>query len=213
MPHGDTFFFAQSDGIPARYQCADGQIITAEAGLHGGFTVGSSRIVTLTWDQAMYLRRLDGEICVGQQCNLYLLDGSLHACEGGSFSYCRWTGDSFLHEHVNVPFHQATLITEPVAEPFTPPYEKELHQAGPGRRWWQKLTVTTPDGFVSIDGEYDTAQLYVDGELLADNFFSGESWQIPARLLYGRTCYLVMSELKEGSCYLEYRQPLLKSAR
>ena len=66
------------------------------------------------------------------------------------------------------------------------------------------MTVSSPEGFVQIDGEYDTAQIYADGQLVADHFYIGEIWQVPALLLYGRECYLVMSELK-GDCYLESR--------
>ncbi len=208
---GDTYFFARIEGIPARY-CLNGRTYTAQAGLNSGFTADGVRIVTLTWEQARYLRRLNGQLYVGQACNLYWLDNAVHACEDGSFSYHRWNGEDFICEAFNVPFHPAALILEDTHEPFTPPYEKELHLSGPGNRRWQKMSVTTPEGFVSIGGEYDTAQIYADGELVADNYFSGEIWQVPARLLWEKECYLVMSEMKEGCCYLEYRQPPLKSA-
>lgn len=208
---GNTYFFAQVEGVPASYRL-NNRTYTAQAGLNSGFVADGVRIVTLTWDQARYLRRLNGQLYVGQGCNLYWLDGAVYASEAGSFCYHRWNGESFVTEAVNIPFHPAALMLEPVAEPFTPPYEKELHLSGPGKRWWQKMSVTTPEGFVSIGGEYDTAQIYADGQLVADNFFSGEIWQVPARLLWEKECYLVMSEMKEGCCYLEYRQPPLKSA-
>lgn len=202
-----TYFFAQIDGIPAQYQfiLSDGRTETfhAEAGLNGGFTVGHVRIVTIDWARAQYLRRLDGQIYIGERCNLYALDGAVQAIEDGSFSYHRWTGDRFVRVAVERPFHQAVMTLEPADEPFTPRYEQELHLSGPGSRRWYKLTVSSPEGFVPINGPYDTAQVYADGQLAADHFFSGEPWYIPAELLYGRNCYLVMSELG-NDCYLEY---------
>ena len=208
---GETYFFAQVDGIPAQYQfaMADGSVktISAEAGLNAGFTVAGARIVTLRWEQAKYLRKLDGHVYVGQQCNLFMLDGDIQAIEPGSFAYHRWTGEEFACAAVNRPFHQAALTMSPVDEPFAPPYEHELHLSGPGRRWWYKLEVSTPEGLVPIGGEYDTAQIYVDGQLAADHFFNGETWRVPAALLHGKTCYAVMSELK-NDCYLEYREPI-----
>ena len=162
------------------------------------------RIVTLPWDQAKVLRRLEGELYVGCGCNLYMLRGELCAVEGGSFAYARWTGEGFEYGAVNRPTDQAVLTMEPAAEPFIPPYAEELSLGGPRERIWRRMHVSSPDGWVRIEGEYDAAQIYADGQLAADNFFSGEQWLVPASLLYGRVCYLVMSELKDD-CYLEYR--------
>ncbi len=207
---GDTFFFAQVDGIPARYCFAaqDGgwRTIAAEAGMNQGLRIGNVRIVTLRWEQARYARRLDGRLYIGDGCNLYLLDGRIHAVEDGSFSYNCWTGDHFESVSVERPFHPAELTLEPAEEPFVPPYEHELHLSGPGRRRWYRLKVTTDEGFVTIDDQYDTAQIYADGRLCADHFFTGEAWSVPASLLYGKECYLVMSELSDD-IYLEYRVP------
>lgn len=204
----DTYFFAQIQGIPARYAFdlpgGSTRTFSTEAGLNGGFTVDGARIVTLTWEQARHLRKLEGGVYVGEQCNVYRLDGEIRAIEDGSFSYHRWTGKGFACVAVNVPFHQAVLALEPVDEPFVPRYAAELHLSGPGDRRWHKMTVSTAEGLVGIGGEYDTAQIYAGGELVADHFFDGEVWRVPAALLYGRACYVVMSALKDD-CYLEYR--------
>ncbi len=60
----------------------------------------------------------------------------------------------------------------------------------------QKITVSDGAGFIEISDVYDVAQIYADGELAADNFYYGIPWRIPARLLSGKECYLVMSEIK-----------------
>ena len=205
---GNTFFFAQVEGIPAEYQLqlADGSLrrVTAAPGLNGGFMAEDVRIVTLTPAQARYLRKLEGQVVVGMDCSLYLLDGAVHAIEDGSFAYSLWTGEGFRPVAVERPFHQAELTLEDVPEPFEPPYARELHLAGPAPRRWQRLQVSTGEGLVTIPGMYDVAQIYTDGVLAADHFFDGETWQVPACMLYGKSCYLVTVPLWE-QCYLEYR--------
>lgn len=50
---------------------------------------------------------------------------------------------------------------------------------------------------MEIDKVCDTAQIYADGELVADEFYFGKVWRVPASLLYGKECYLVMSEIRD----------------
>ena len=52
-------------------------------------------------------------------------------------------------------------------------------------------------GFIEIPFLYDVAQIYADGELVADNFYYGKPWRVPAKLLCDRECYLVMSEMRD----------------
>ena len=197
---GNTFFFAEIPGIPAQYEIRlpDGsaQTICADAGLDSGFDVGNSRIVTLTWDQARFTRRLNGKICVGSGVNLYACSGSIHAIEDGSFDYFVYESGAFAHRHVQVDFTPAQCHLTPVVEPFFPPHVRELNLGGPRARTWQRMEVTSGEGFISIDGEYDAAQIYADGQLVADNFYTGAAWRVPAKLLHGKECYLVMSEKK-----------------
>lgn len=40
-----------------------------------------------------------------------------------------------------------------------------------------------------IPDKYDVAQIYVNGELAADNFYYGKEWRVPAKLLHGKECY------------------------
>ena len=50
-----------------------------------------------------------------------------------------------------------------------------------------------PNGFVEFPETYDVAQIYADGKLVADQYDCGFPWRIPASLLNGKECYLVMS--------------------
>lgn len=51
--------------------------------------------------------------------------------------------------------------------------------------------------FVEIAEVGDCLQLYADGELVADQFYYGKPWRVPAALLYQKKCYLAVSELKD----------------
>ena len=197
---GNTFFFAAMDGIAPEYifDTPEGEKhVTAVPGLESGFDVGGIRIVTLTFDQARFLRRLDGEILVGNHVNLYRMNGEITAIEDGSFTYHRYRESSFETVHVHREFAPAQLILTPEAQPFIPPYSEELHIGGKRTLTWMKLQVTTQEGFVTIPGEYDVAQIYADRQLVADDFYYGKPWRVPAALLFDRECHLVMSEMRD----------------
>ena len=121
---GDTLFFAAIPGIPARYEIEGAGTFDGEQ--DKAITVGALSIVTVSWEKARFLRKLDGEVCVGDGCDLYLSDGQVCMTGDGSFSYRKWEGGGFVsynaeRETVSVSFH-----AEPAEEPFTPPYESEL---------------------------------------------------------------------------------------
>lgn len=102
----------------------------------------------------------------------------------------------FEKHTVQKDFTPAEWFSTPVEEPFLPPYKEELCIDGIRKRSWKKLSVSGKEGFIEITDTYDTAQIYADGKLIADNFYTGSPFRIPADLLYGRECYLVMSEMK-----------------
>ena len=92
----------------------------------------------------------------------------------------------------------AELYVEEVQEPpFVPAYLEQLQFGGERALIWKKLLVSAPEGFVEIAEPCDVEQIYSDGQMVADNFYYGRPWRVPARLLYGKECYLVMSEMKD----------------
>ena len=198
---GSTFFFAALDGITPQYRLTfpngSEKNLTVTPGLDSGLDAGASRIITLTYDQARFLRRLDGKLYIGDGVNLYMYDGTLCAVEDGSFGCWAYQNGGFVRMNTERSFTPAQLTLTPMDEPFEPPFARELSLGGPRKRWWQKLSVTTNEGFIVIPGEYDAAQIYADGQLVADNFYTGVDWRVPSSLLYGRECYLVMSERKD----------------
>ena len=117
--------------------------------------------------------------------------------QDGSFAYDMWNGSAFEHHTVQMDFSQAEATFEAVREPFVPPYDEELNLGGERKRVWKRILVSGNGGFIEIPFLYDVAQIYADGELVADNFYYGKLWRIPAKLLCGRECYLVMSEMRD----------------
>lgn len=192
---GDTYFFAAIDGIVPEYNFANGSIFKPET--EAAVRVNNIQIVTLSWNRARYMRKLSGKVYIGKDCDVYECDGSLLAVQDGSFEYDMWNGTEFEHYAVEKEFIQSKVIFKDIAEPFVPLYADELNIGTKRTRTWKKITVSGDGGFIEIPYAYDVAQIYVDGKLMADNFYYGKPWRIPARLVYGKDCYLVMSELKD----------------
>ncbi|OWA37522.1 hypothetical protein B9G55_05570 [Saccharibacillus sp. O16] len=195
---GNTYFFAQIPGITPEYQFSNGQKITAEAGLESAVQVKETTIVTLTWDQARYLRRLDGELVVGDGCDLYKAAGEIRSAAEGDIRYSHWNGERFDAKLIRQPYTAPVVTYEDVtALPFEPKYTEELHIGGERKVKWQKLSVTGTQGMIELDYYGDVAQIYADGALVADSYYYGEMWRVPAKLLAGKECYLAVSEMRD----------------
>lgn len=191
----DTYFFTAIEGIAPEYKFEDRDILKAEPG--SVLKVNDIQIVTLAWDRAKYTRKLSGKLYIGDNCDIYEYDGHICAVQDGSFAYDVWNGSAFEHYTVQKDFSQAEATFEAVREPFVPPYDGELNLGGERQRVWKRITVSGRGGFIEIPFLYDVAQIYADGELVADNFYYGKPWRVPAKLLCDRECYLVMSEMRD----------------
>lgn len=199
---GDTYFFLAVDGIDTVYKFADGdEIKVTEA--DRVTCCNGIKLVTLPLDEAKYLRRLSDGIYIGKNADLYEYDGEVCAVTDGDFEYFKWNGESFEYGKRVRAFSCAWLTVSETEEPFPPKYTEEpayfdeLNVGGKRKITWKKISVTSSEGFVEINEVYDAAQIYADGELVADEFWIGEPWKIPAKLLYGKECYLAMSEQKD----------------
>lgn len=191
---GDTWFFAAIDGIEAEYCFAKEARFRPKT--DSVIEVNNIQIVTLSWERARFVRKLSGKLYIGNHCDIYACGDGIYAVQDGDFSYDVWNGSAFEHIAVKRAFTQAKALFEAVQEPFAPPYAEELCLGGARDRTWKKITVSGAEGFVEIPDRYDVAQVYADGVFVADNFYYGEPWRVPAKLLFGKTCYLVMSELR-----------------
>ncbi len=210
----NTYFFVEIAGITPCFQFEDGTCIEVtghekngqdlpgavqieQSEEEKGFWYHEIRVVLLTFEEAKYARKLAEKLYIGENCNVYEYDGQIRAVEEGDFSYRIWTGQRFEQVKTGHSFRPAKIVLTDVEEPFVPPYEEELNLGCKRSRKWQKIDVDGGQGFVEIPYIGDAAQIYADGELVADEFFTGEPWRVPAGLLFGRECYLVFSQQKD----------------
>ena len=208
---GDTFFFMSIDGKKAVYDFGDKGKFSCEAGYQNGFSVGNFRFVTLTKQEALYLRKLSGTVYLGDRVNLYEENGTTEnekkviAAEGSNFSYSIWTGKGWKKAIVNAGTDDERVndccvwrIT-PCEPAFEPEGEaaRQLRLSGEvnSKIVWKKLEIFSDTGYIIIDEDYDVIQIYCDGKLTADRYYDTAAWRIPASLLFGRECYVVKSML------------------
>ncbi len=198
----NAYFFVEIPGILAVYHFTDGREIHMEAGKKPIFLENGIRLVTLGWEESQYLRRLEGKdkkgLYLGNGCDLYMHNGQILSMERGTYTCYEWNGEEFCPFIVDAAEGEAEVVSREVENPpFEPYYGEELKIGGLRKIKWKEIIVKGSQGFVSIEEDYDVAQIYADGQLVADNFYYGKSWRVPARLLDGKKCYLVMSERKD----------------
>ena len=178
----DTYFFAEIPNIKAEYK----------------FSKGSANIVTVPFENAKYMRKLDGTVYIGGGCNLYEENGQIHSVEDGEYIYQKWNGSEFETVKIVQSAKQSNVeITGVENAPFEPKYKEELCIGGERELTWKKINVDGGYGFAEIDYVGDVAQIYADGELVADDYYYGKTWRVPCKLLYGKECYMVISEMKD----------------
>ena len=179
---GDTYFFAEIPNIKAEYK----------------FSKGSANIVTVPFENAKYMRKLNGTVYIGGGCNLYEENGQIHSVEDGEYICQKWNGSEFETLKIGQSAKQSNVEIKGVENaPFEPKYKEELCIGGERELTWKKITVDGGYGFAEIDYVGDVAQIYADGELVADDYYYGKTWRVPCKLLYGKECYMVISEMKD----------------
>ena len=180
--YDDTYFFAEIPNIKAEYK----------------FSKGSANIVTVPFENAKYMRKLNGTVYIGGGCNLYEENGPIHSVEDGEYICQKWNGSEFETLKIGQSAKQSNVeITGVENAPFEPKYKEELCIGGERELTWKKIYVDGRYGFAEIDYVGDVAQIYADGELVADDYYYGKTWRVPCKLLYGKECYMVISEMKD----------------
>ena len=178
----DTYFFAEIPNIKAEYK----------------FSKGSANIVTVPFENAKYMRKLNGTVYIGGGCNLYEENGQIHSVEDGEYICQKWNGSEFETLKIGQSAKQSNVeITGVENAPFEPKYKEELCIGGERELTWKNINVDGGYGFAEIDYVGDVAQIYADGELVADDYYYGKTWRVPCKLLYGKECYMVISEMKD----------------
>lgn len=178
----DTYFFAEIPNIKAEYK----------------FSKGSANIVTVPFENAKYMRKLNGTVYICGGCNLYEENGQIYSVEDGEYICQKWNGSEFETLTIVQSAKQSNVeITVVENAPFEPKYKEELCIGGERELTWKKINVDGRYGFAEIDYVGDVAQIYADGELVADDYYYGKTWRVPCKLLYGKECYMVISEMKD----------------
>lgn len=211
---GKTFFFIALEGISPVFKFKGKPPRSVRPGLESVFAEEDIRVVTLTWEQGLAARKLGGTLVVGAANgaaeDLFEEDGEILAASGNlAFSYYMWQEDQFVLQHrcaSKEAFAPNACLTKESCEPpfeLQEEYAHYLNMNHPRKVTWQRIQVDRPHGFVEIDDVFDVGHLYVDGELAADQFYYGKPWRIPAKMLYGHTCYLAESQI-EDDFYREF---------
>lgn len=178
----ETYFFAEIPNIKAEYK----------------FSKGSANIVTVPFENAKYMRKLNGTVYIGGGCNLYEENGQIRSVEDGEYICQKWNGSEFETLKIGQSAKQSNVeITGVENALFEPKYKEELCIGGERELTWKKINVDGRYGFAEIDYVGDVAQIYADGELVADDYYYGKTWRVPCKLLYGKECYMVISEMKD----------------
>ena len=76
-------------------------------------------------------------------------------------------------------------------------WELNIEAEPPRNRTWKQIVTQSNEGFIEIPDKYDTAIIFADGKPVADRFYDGTPWRVPAALLCGKESYIVMSELRD----------------
>ena len=110
----------------------------------------------------------------------------------------KWNGRKFEAFTVNQPYEKTNIIIEDILNaPFEPKYKEELSIGGDRKVTWKKISADSAYGFAEIEYTGDAAQLYADGKLTADDYYYGKTWRVPCALIYGKECYIAISEMKD----------------
>ena len=189
----DTYFFAAVDGIAPEFKLSGDVSLSASGNSCEVFTIGDTKIAVIPMSMAARARRIDGKLYFG---DVYGADNRVCNSGSGIYSYKVWNGNGF-DEITDGAEAEPAKISFTDCEPFEVKYIEELELGGKRALTFKKLSVTNDLGFVEIPFECDAAQIYADGELVADEYYYGKAWRVPAALIYGKEAFLVYSEMKD----------------
>ena len=163
---GNTYYFESIDGIEPRFKFSGSDAFCVPEVVE----FDDVKIVVVSPKESEMIVRADGEVRIVSLDDVYALTGSdRHTDTAAAFTDC---------------------------EPMALKYGDELRFGGIRRLTFKRVEAESAEGFIEIPFECDVSQLYVDGELAADNFYYGKPWRVPASLVYGRDAVLVYSEMR-----------------
>lgn len=169
----DTYYFMSLAGNEPKFYFENGDSIT----VHSQAVIKGITIKVVDRKTALYMRKLSDKVYITEGKDIYEDNEGI----------------------TEIAVKNAQLaITDCEPDASVNLWMYELSIGGERKLTWKKLSTDTAEGFVTIDmDDYDVAQIYADGVLVADYINEFVGWRVPASLIYGKKCYLVMSELRD----------------
>ena len=200
--HGDTYFFVEIEGVEPVYKFQGKEEIKAQLGKENGFVLDGQTFITLKIEEAKYLCQFGNRTFMGDGCDLLMKGEEILACNMGDFAYYEYINGEFVHTEVKGEYNAPASVTykEVSTAVINPVHLWSLHNMCKKRDCRRKLhyyeieIAEGNDGYLYIDYSGDSAQLYLDGEMYDDNFYTGISWIVPVKDLQGKKIVLVIAE-------------------
>ncbi len=136
-----------------------------------------------------------------------MFDGDqLKVCNFEGFSYFEFNGNQFDKKEVagsvNLPdVTYKELNPDSINPEFL--YELQEFTNPPNKRrklYYYKIDVSGgEDGYIHFNYYGDSAQLYIDGEMFDDNYYTSRTWSFAAKALVNKDVSLVVAEYTEDT--------------
>ena len=113
------------------------------------------------------MRRLEKNgnktLYLGNGCDLYMYNGQILNVEEGKYTCYEWNGETFCPFTTGSEKAEVEVTIREVDEPpFEPVYGEELRIGSQRVVKWKEIVVKGSQGFVSIEEDYDVAQIYAE---------------------------------------------------
>jgi len=164
-------------------------------------------IITLTLEQANKLYKFGDKVFISDADMFY--DGgavTLYRLGNNDLSYFEYEEGTFQRRLLTVDEQNYDIsYTQKNSESYDSKYSSELYldNAKPVIEVEITLPSDVSNAFLKIKYIGDVAQIYEDGKLIADDFYTGEPWLVGIKLVVSSSLKLVFSELDGSNIYLE----------
>ena len=196
---GDTYFFFAIDGIDAEFSFESATFTNERY-----FEIGRVKVVTLSYEDAKNFYTTGGAAYISK-ANMYTDADGIHLYGfTPDLSYKAFDGRSFAEVEKIAPEKKYGLeynIRDGVT--VSSPYLSELSLGGEDKFLEADIKVSADEPvYLKISYVGSVAQLYLDGVLYDDHFYTGEPWLVRIKNPSAEI-KLIVSELKPENKYLE----------
>ncbi len=190
---GGVYFFEKTGTNPPVF-AFDDEIIEGS-----DVTKNGVRFIALSHEEARCLYKINGHVYITE--GAAMREGKVYRTGSAELSYSEWVNGGFVKKRIILPVKNNDVSFESID--FVPhEYDEELNIGGNRDVKAYRINTSAKDGFIKIEYCGDTAQLYSGGKLVADDYWYGREWLVPAELLKNGEAELLISELKDD-VYLE----------